>query len=137
MASQKESAPGADGISYSFDRCAGGLGSQIMFFTYEHVLEVVLFLRWMILPQVLRYRRLWNNCEITGRLTTVDSVQLRLQETHHDILSRPSLVHHEMHTPSQRSISSRQVSRDHCPRPCCVCSARVWYFVRRFCCRIP
>ena len=39
MASKKESAPGPDGIPYSFYRCAGGLGSRILFCAYKHVLE--------------------------------------------------------------------------------------------------
>ena len=36
---QKESAPGPDGIPYSFYRCAGGLGSQFLYNAYKHVLE--------------------------------------------------------------------------------------------------
>ena len=39
IASKKESAPGPDGIPYSFYRCAGGLGSQILFNVYNNVLE--------------------------------------------------------------------------------------------------
>ena len=31
VASKKESAPGPDGIPYSFYRCTGGLGSKILF----------------------------------------------------------------------------------------------------------
>ena len=37
-------------------------------------------------------------------------MQLRLQDTHNSNLSRPPLVHHEMRTPSQRCISSRQMT---------------------------
>ena len=39
MATQKESAPGPDGIPCSFYRCAGKLGSQVLFNAYKHVLE--------------------------------------------------------------------------------------------------
>ena len=39
MAAQKEFAPGPDGIPYSFCRCAGGLGSRILFCANKHVLE--------------------------------------------------------------------------------------------------
>ena len=35
---KKESAPGPDVNPYSFYRCAGGLGSQILFCAYKHVL---------------------------------------------------------------------------------------------------
>ena len=35
----KESAPGRDGITYSFYRCAGRLGSQVLFNAYKHVVE--------------------------------------------------------------------------------------------------
>ena len=36
MAAKKESAPGPDGIPYSLYRCAGGLGSQVLFNAYNH-----------------------------------------------------------------------------------------------------
>ena len=36
---KKESALGPDGIPYSLYRCAGGLGSQVLFNAYKHVLE--------------------------------------------------------------------------------------------------
>ena len=39
MATKKESAPGPDVIPYSFYRCAGGLGSQVLFNAHKHVLE--------------------------------------------------------------------------------------------------
>ena len=39
MASKKESAFGFDEIPYSFYRCAGGLGSRILFSAYKNVLE--------------------------------------------------------------------------------------------------
>ena len=39
MATKKESAPGLDGIPYSFYRCAGALGSQVLFNAYTPVLE--------------------------------------------------------------------------------------------------
>ena len=39
LATKKESAPGLDGMPYSFYRCAGGLGSRILFCAYKHVLE--------------------------------------------------------------------------------------------------
>ena len=39
VASKKESAPGPDGIPYSVYRCAAGLGPQILFNVYNHVLE--------------------------------------------------------------------------------------------------
>ena len=39
MATKKEAAPGPDGIPYSFYRCAGRLGSQVLFNAYKHVLE--------------------------------------------------------------------------------------------------
>ena len=38
MATRKESAPGPDG-AYSFYRCAGGLGSQVLLKAYKHVLD--------------------------------------------------------------------------------------------------
>ena len=61
---------------------------------------------------VLRRRQQWKNCEITGRFTSVDAVQFRLQDTHHSNLTRPPLVHHEMRTLSQRCISSRQMTEN-------------------------
>ena len=39
MATKKESAPGPGGIPYSFYRCARGLGWQVLFNAYKHVLE--------------------------------------------------------------------------------------------------
>ena len=39
MATNKESAPGPDGMPLSLNRCAGGLGSQFLFNAYKHVLE--------------------------------------------------------------------------------------------------
>ena len=39
MATQKESAPGPEGIPHSLCRCAGKLGSQVLFNAYKHVLE--------------------------------------------------------------------------------------------------
>ena len=39
MALKKESAPGSDGIPYSFYRCAGGVGSRILFNAYTYLLE--------------------------------------------------------------------------------------------------
>ena len=41
MVTKKESAPGPDGIPYSFKRCAGGLGSQVLFNAYKHALAGV------------------------------------------------------------------------------------------------
>ena len=38
MATKKESAPGPDGISCSIERCAGGLGSHLLFNAYTRVL---------------------------------------------------------------------------------------------------
>ena len=38
MATNKESAPGPDGIPYSLHRCAGGLGSTFLFKVYQHIL---------------------------------------------------------------------------------------------------
>ena len=39
IATKKESAPGPDGIPYSFYRCAGRLGSQFLFDAKKRVLE--------------------------------------------------------------------------------------------------
>ena len=39
MATKKESEPGPDGISCSILRCAGGLGSQLLFNAFSRVLE--------------------------------------------------------------------------------------------------
>ena len=39
LASQKDSAPGPDGIPYGVYRCAGGLGSNFLFNAYQAVLE--------------------------------------------------------------------------------------------------
>ena len=36
---KKESAPGLLGIPYRFYRCAGALGSLVLFNAYKHVLE--------------------------------------------------------------------------------------------------
>ena len=38
MATEKESAPGPDGIPYSLFRCAGGLGSTLLFKVQQHTL---------------------------------------------------------------------------------------------------
>ena len=38
MATNKESAPGPDGIPYSLYRCAGGLGFTLLFIVYQHTL---------------------------------------------------------------------------------------------------
>ena len=104
MATNKESAPGPDGIPYSFYRCAGGIGFE------DSVLRVQIcaggwyyscaFCRKQncIYSQVLRHRRQWKDRQITGSTTSVDAVQVRLQDSHHSYLSRPPLVHYEMHT---------------------------------------
>ena len=39
MATKKDSAPGPNGIPYSLNRCAGGLGCQFLFNAYKHVIE--------------------------------------------------------------------------------------------------
>ena len=51
-----------------------------------------------VYSQVFRRRQQWKNCEIIGGPTSVDAVQLRLQDSYSSNLSRPSLVHHEMYT---------------------------------------
>ena len=38
IATNKESAPGPDGIPYSLHRCAGGLGFTLLFIVYQHTL---------------------------------------------------------------------------------------------------
>ena len=103
-ATKKESAPGLDGISHRLYRCAGVLGSQFLFNAYKHVLEggtiLALFAesrtvfipkssdldnseRIVRSPEALRPLTLCNcDCKI---LTTA-------------ILSKPSLVDHEMYT---------------------------------------
>ena len=39
LATKKQSAPGPDGIPYSFCGCAGGLGSQFLYSAHKHVIE--------------------------------------------------------------------------------------------------
>ena len=53
---------------------------------------------------------LMSQKKITRRTSPFDFVQLRLQTLYFCHLSRPSLVHHEMHSPSQRCISSGQMT---------------------------
>ena len=43
--------------------------------------------------QVFRCRQQWPYCEIAGCTTSFDTAQLRLQDSHHGDLPRPSLVH--------------------------------------------
>ena len=105
VTSQKqESAPFPDGIPYGFCRSAGGLGSQFVWKAYKHVIEGCL-----VLPQYAASRTVFSFqsppmsttmavCEIAGRITSVDTLQLSLQDPHHGNLPRPSMAHYEMYT---------------------------------------
>ena len=109
----KESSSSPDGIPYSFQRCAGGFGSKVLFNAYEHVLDGVatpaLFAesRTVFIP---RSSDAHNNGLIERSLEAFRPLtlcNLRLQDTHHSNLWRPSLVHREMHTPFEKMYVSQ------------------------------
>ena len=101
MASKKESAPGRDGIPYSFYRRAVGLGSRFLFCAYKHVLDGG------TIPEFFaEIRTVFRH----GGLTPVDAVQLRLQDSYHGDLQRPYWYTVRCLRPSQRCISSRQMT---------------------------
>ena len=54
--------------------------------------------RTVFIPKSSDVDNKWETCEIPSGLTPVDAVQLRLQDTHHSNMLRPSLVYHEMYT---------------------------------------
>ena len=104
IATKKEPAPGPAGIPYSFDRCVGGLGSQVLFNANNHVLEggtiPALFAesRTVFIPKS-------SNVDNDGRIVRSPEALRPLTLCNCDckILTtakcRGSLVHHEMHTP--------------------------------------
>ena len=83
LASQKDSAPGPDGIPYGVYRCAGGLGSKFLFRSYKAVLEGS-----SIGPSLslrLLMERIIRSPDALRPLT----LQLRLQTPYICYLSRP------------------------------------------------
>ena len=90
IAMKKDSAPGPDGIPFGACRCAGGLGSQFLFNADKYLLEGG------TVPEHFAESRTVFISKTSD--IDVDVVQLRLQDIHHSNLSRPPLVHHEMHT---------------------------------------
>ena len=102
MATKKESSP--DGIPYSFYRCAGGLGSQVLFNAYKHVLEggtiPALFAesRTVFIPKSSHVHNDGRIVRSPEALRPLTLRILRLQDSYLGNLYRPSLVNHEMHT---------------------------------------
>ena len=104
LALKKYSAPNPDGIPSGAYKCAGSLGSQFLFNAYRAPLEggtvpdYFIESRTVFIPKT---SDLDDNGEIIrspDALRLVTIVQMRLQTSYFRHLSRPSLVHHEMHT---------------------------------------
>ena len=99
LALKKDSASGPDGIPHGACRCADGLGSKFLLNAYRAVLEGSAIpdcfaeSRTVFIPKT-------SGIDDNGRIirSPADIVQLRLQTSYFCHLSRPSLVHHEMHT---------------------------------------
>ena len=97
------SKPGWDSVSLHW--CAGSLGSRFLYNAYKHVLEcgaiLVLFAEsrtvfFLKSSDVDNNGRIVRSPEALRPLTLCNC---DFQDFHHSDLSRPSMVHHEMHAP--------------------------------------
>ena len=93
IAMKKDSAPGPDGIPYGAYRCAGRLGSQFLFNAYKYLLEGG------TVPEHFAESRtvfIPKTPDINDNGRIIRPADALRPLTQH--LSRPPLVHHEMHT---------------------------------------
>ena len=125
------------GIHHGAHRCAGGLGSKFLFNGYRAFLEGSAipdgFAEWRTVfnTQDFWHWWQWKDHSISRRSSPVDIVQLRLQVSYFCHLSRPLLVHHEMHSSVTEmhliltNDGQHLLNWDPCSGPCRVCSARI------------
>ena len=104
LALKKDSAPGPDGIPYGACKCARNLGSQFLFNAYRALLEGgtahdhYAESRTVFTPQDSDIHDIGRIIRSPDALRPLTYVQLRLQTSYFCHLSRPALVHHEMHS---------------------------------------
>ena len=147
LATKQESAPGLDGIPYSFYVCAGGLGSRILFCAYSHLLEGgttpahFVGSRTIFIPKS-------SDIDDNGRIVRSREALRPLTLCNCDCKLLTTAICRGLHwytmrcvQPSQRCISSRQMTDnileiETSALAHVACTPRVVNSVDRFCCRI-
>ena len=116
LALKKDLAPGPVGIPCGVYRCAGGLGSKFLFHAYKAVLEGSVIpdcfaeSRTVYIPKTSDVDDLGRIIRSPDALRPLTLCKCDCKLLTSAILSRPSLVHYAMHSPSQRCIASRHMT---------------------------